>query len=110
LYVEDRSHRKESLKTAQPVELAVQCGACYQHTVSRNVPRDRCSLIILCIIIYLSCYCPYWLHWSRFWTSRSLHRRQLSASNGLRFDSVQEKERKGEKERTYQLKRLQSVS
>lgn len=31
-----RSRRKESLKAAQPVELAAQCGACYQHTASRT--------------------------------------------------------------------------
>lgn len=35
---------------------------------SRTLRRaSRCSLIILCIIIYLSSYCPYWLHWIRFW-------------------------------------------
>lgn len=69
---------------------------------ARNAP-DRCSLIILCIIIYLSCYCPYWLYWSRFWTSSvSLHHWQLNGSDcALTTHTTRGREK--ERENIYQL-------
>lgn len=49
------------LKAAQSAELAAQCGACYQHTLPPLTESTVVagSFIILCIIIYLSSYCPY---------------------------------------------------
>lgn len=98
-----RSRRKESLKAAQPVELAAQCGACYQHTASRTErTRPVLSYYIMhyyLLIVLLSVLTSLEPILDKLGLSSPLTIERV----GLRFDSAHNEESRKRK-RKYQLK------
>lgn len=97
------SRRKESLKAAQPVELAAQCGACYQHTASRTErTRPVLSYYIMhyyLLIALLSVLTSLEPILDKLGLSSSL----IIERVGLRFDSAHN-EGSRKRKRKYQLK------